>query len=76
MNTREAEGTPTPWRISPISEPGRFWIEGPAGSGASEPLLHDRRIVSECRIYGDADLDAEAEANARIIVAPFRARWA
>ena len=60
--------TPTPWRISPIREEHRFWIEGPEGSGASELMPNDRRVVCDFAIYGDEELDAEAEANANLIV--------
>ncbi len=67
--TSEPEATtPRPWRISPVREPSRFWIEGPPGSGATELLPSDRRIVCDFAIYGDEALDAESEANARTIV--------
>jgi hypothetical protein len=64
----EPEATPRPWRISPVREPHRFWIEGPPGSGATDLLPSDRRIVCDFAIYGDAELDAEIEANANLIV--------
>ncbi len=64
----EATSTPRPWRISPVREPSRFWIEGPPGSGATDLLPSDRRIVCDFAIYGDAELDAEIEANANLIV--------
>jgi hypothetical protein len=60
--------TPRPWRISPMREAGRIWIEGPEGSAASEALPKDRRVVCDFRIYGDAELDAETEANFNLIV--------
>ncbi len=69
VGTGEPEATtPRPWRISPVREPSRFWIEGPPGSGATDLLPSDRRIVCDFAIYGDAELDAEIEANANLIV--------
>lgn len=60
--------TPRPWRISPIREEGRFWIEGPEGNAATELLPKDRRVVCDFALYGDPELDAEAWANAELIV--------
>ena len=68
MSAGEPEATPRPWRISPVREERRFWIEGPEGSGASRLLPKDRRVVCDFAVYGDEELDAEAEANARLIV--------
>ncbi len=68
MSAREPRATPRPWRISPVREPDRFWIEGPPGSGATDLLPSDRRIVCDFAVYGDAELDAEIEANASLIV--------
>lgn len=68
MSVTEPDATPTPWRISPVREPGRFWIEGPPGSGATDLLPNDRRIVCDFAIYNDPELDAEIEADARLIV--------
>lgn len=70
----EATTTPRPWRISPVRESSRFWIEGPPGSGATDLLPSDRRIVCDFAIYGEAELDAEIEANASLIVRVVNAR--
>jgi hypothetical protein len=58
--------TPAPWKIGREGE--SIWIEGPNGSGASDLLPGDRRIVCDFRLYGDATLDAETEANFNLIV--------
>ncbi len=63
-----AAPTPRPWRVSPVREEDRFWIEGPEGSAASKLLPKDRRVVCDFTLYGDPELDAESEANARLIV--------
>ncbi len=58
--------TPTPWRVD--RDAHTIWIEGPKGSGASALLPGDKRIVCDFRLYGDASLDAETEANFALIV--------
>ena len=68
VSGREPDATTTPWRISPVREEDRFWIEGPEGSGASDLLPNDRRVICDFELFGDPKLDAEAEANASAIV--------
>ena len=60
--------SPRPWRISPVREKDRFWIEGAEGSAATDQLPKDRRVVCDFTLYGDEALDAETEANAELIL--------
>lgn len=62
------EPTPRPWRVGEQIEAGRVFIEGPEGSGASELLPNDRRIICDFPLYGDDALDGETEANMALIV--------
>lgn len=66
------EPTPRPWKV--VEEGESIWIEGPRESAASERFPGDRRIVCDFRLYGDAELDAETEANFRLIVEAVNAR--
>jgi hypothetical protein len=61
------EATPRPWKA--VREGESLWIEGPRVSAATEHSPGGRRVVCDLKLYGDADLDAETEANARLIVA-------
>lgn len=58
--------TRRPWAIGRLGD--SLWIEGPAKSAASETFPADRRIVCDFSLYGDAELDAETEANAALVV--------
>ena len=60
------EATPRPWKA--IREGDSLWIEGSRGNAATERFPGYRRVVCDLKLYGDADLDAETEANARLIV--------
>jgi hypothetical protein len=60
------EATPRPWKA--VREGESLWIEGPRGSAATECFPGDRRVVCDLKLYGDAKLDAETEANAQLIV--------
>ena len=53
-----AEATARPWRVSPMREAGRIWIEGPEGSAASDMLPKDRRVICDFEIVGDEAQDA------------------
>ncbi|WP_162924330.1 hypothetical protein [Rubrobacter indicoceani] len=61
-----AAAMPRPWAIGRLG--GSLWIEGAVGSAASETFPADRRIVCDMKLYGDAELDAETERNATLIV--------
>lgn len=57
--------TPRPWKVE--QEGDSIWIQGPQGSAATERFPADTRIVCDFRLYGDEDLDAETEANFKLI---------
>lgn len=67
-----AAPTARPWAVGRLE--GSLWIEGPAGSAATETFPADRRIICDFALYGDESLDAETEANATLVVERVNAR--
>jgi hypothetical protein len=65
VSAEEPEATPTPWRIS-SPRTGEVLDRGTGGQRRLGGLA--RRIVCDFAIYGDPGLDAEIEADARLIV--------
>lgn len=61
-----AQPTPRPWAIGRLGE--SLWIEGAAGSAATDTLPGDRKIVADMHLVGDADEDARIEADAVLII--------
>lgn len=60
------KATKRPWRIGRLGK--SLWIEGASGSAATDTLPADRRVICDFRLFGDAELDAETEANIHLVV--------